>query len=779
MVMGKLWSKLWRDLKQSAGQFMAFAVVIAVGAFFYTGLVTLSDNLSAYTEQYFEKHNISDLNVYYNQISKQEMASLSGIPGVKKIEGRYSIQASEVFDSYKAIINVHSIPEDNTINTPAVLEGSIPSKQGEVLLDSHYAQEHNYRTGHGVTLRVNNQDLKFTIVGLGENVEHTKKNEIQDHKTHGIAYVAEASVPNIAGGGGGFYNEILVDAEDGYNVDQIAQVIEEKSRNLSYLSQMSKERTFSYSQLNATIHNNRLMSKVIPLVLFLIEAIILFLTMSRMIDSQRNQVGIMKALGVKNRSIMLHYMGFPVIVGVVGSILGYGIAAFVFVPMVTASNANSYSLPGIEFSLSPFSIVPPIVISSVFGVISCYLSGRKILKERTAQVLRPKPPKTMKKIVMERIPGIWSRLPYSYKLILRNIFLNKPKALASSIGVAVSTILLITAFGTQMSLQKVADQIGEVYTYDLKMDYKEGVNVDSVKLPSGLKSSYGLSVLPVNFMKDSRAEKADLVVTGAENKLVHFFDSNDNRVLLENGGVLVPRSYADKYHISEGDQIQLAFTAPELRNQTVTIKVQHITNQYSNPSFFVTRDYLESFGMTYSPSALMVATDNTAELPAIRSFFEQDPQVEAITDQADLGKSAEYMMQQNSFMFIMFIICAVILSFGAIYTISSINIYERNRELATLKVLGYPKNKINRLIFSENIAVTAFAVILALPASGYVFGNIVKALSSSHQQIPDQLPAAVVLIAVLLALLLTATSSLLLRRKVAGINMIESLKSVE
>jgi putative ABC transport system permease protein len=777
MVMGKLWSKLLRDLKQSAGQFMAFALVIAVGAFFYTGLVTLSDHLSAYSEQYFEKHNISDLNVYYSQISKQEAAALSGIPGVKKIEGRYSTQATEVFDSYKALLNIHSIPADNTINTPAVLEGSIPSKRGEVLLDSHYALEHHYRTGDGMTIRVNNQDLKFTIVGLGENVEHAKKNEIQDHQKHGFAYVAEASVPEIAGGD--IHNEILVDAEDGYDVDQLARIIEEKSRNLPYVSQLSKERSFSYSQLKATIHNNGLMSKVIPLVLFLIEAIILFLTMSRMIDSQRNQVGIMKALGVKNRSIMLHYMGFPIIVSIAGSILGYVMAALVFVPMVRASNANSYSLPGIEFSLSLLSLMPPIVISSVFGMISCYLSGRKVLKERAAQMLRPKPPKTMKKIFIERISGVWSRLPYSYKLILRNIFLNKPKALASSIGVAVSTILLITAFGTQMSLQKVADQIGEVYTYDLKMDYKTGVDVGTVKLPSGIKSSYGLSTLQVNFMKDNRAEKADLIVTGAENKLIHFFDAHDNQVALENGGVLVPKSYADKYHISEGDLIQLAFTAPELRNQTVTMKVQHITNQYSNPSFFVTPEYLESFGLTYSPTSLLVAADHAAEVSHIRSFFEQDPQVEAITDQTDLGKSAEYMMQQNSFMFIMFIICAVILSFGAIYTISSINIYERNRELATLKVLGYPKNKINRLIFSENIAVTAFAVILALPASGYVFGTIVKALSSSHQQIPDQLPAAVVLIAVLLALLLTATSSLLLRRKVAGINMIESLKSVE
>jgi len=127
----------------------------------------------------------------------------------------------------------------------------------------------------------------------------------------------------------------------------------------------------------------------------------------------------------------------------------------------------------------------------------------------------------------------------------------------------------------------------------------------------------------------------------------------------------------------------------------------------------------------------------------------------------------------------MFITCAVILSFGAIYTISSINIYERSRELATLKVLGYQKNKINRLIFFENIILTTFAVIVALPISGYVYTIIVKALSSTHQQIPDKLNIFIMLVSIILAFLLTILSNLLLRRKVTKINMIESLKSIE
>lgn len=772
----KLFKKLLRDIKQSIGQFLAFVLVIAVGAFFYTGLVTLSDNLSAYSKDYFQAHNLSDLNVYYNRISKQDTAELGNIEGINKIEGRYTFDATQSFDNGKAAIKVHSIPVNNSINTPTMIEGSIPSSKDQILLDSHYAREHQYKVGDQIRLSVNDQDVAFTISGLGENVEYAKKNETQNHKTSGFAYVAETGVPRIAGSL--FYNEVLIDAEEGYDVNQLSHNIKAQSKNL-YVSQISKERTFSYSQLQQTVHNNKLMSKVIPLVLFMIEAIILFLTMSRIIDSQRNQVGIMKALGVKNSSIMLHYMGFPVLVGIIGSILGCAVSAILFVPMIEASNARSYSLPGITFSLSSFSVIPPILFSSAFGMLACYLSGIGILRERAAQAMRPKPPKKMNKLLIERFPGIWRRISYSYKIILRNIFLNKHKALASSIGVVVSTVLLITAFGTQTSLQRVADQIEEVNTYDLKVDYARETELQKVQLPAGIESSYHLSAVPVEFVKGDDHENTTLIVTEKDNALIQFFDENDNPMTLMDSGVLVPKSYADHYKIAVGDTIRIQFTDPSFANKAVEMKVVQISNQYSNPSFYCTIAYLHSFGIDYNPTSLLVKASNAADLTYVRQFFEQDNQVETIADKDDLKESAQYILKQNSFIFIMFIISAVILSFGAIYTISSINIYERNRELATLKVLGYQKSKINRLIFFENMILTTFAVIIALPISGYMYSIIIEALSSTHQQIPDQINMFVLLVSVILAFLLTTLSNLLLRRKVSRINMIESLKSVE
>jgi putative ABC transport system permease protein len=283
----------------------------------------------------------------------------------------------------------------------------------------------------------------------------------------------------------------------------------------------------------------------------------------------------------------------------------------------------------------------------------------------------------------------------------------------------------------------------------------------------------------VEFTKGDEHENATLTVTEKDNTLIQFFDEKDNPMTLMDNGVLIPKSYANQYKVKVGDTIQIRFTDPSFENKTVDMKVAQISNQYSNPSFFSSIAYLNSFNIDYKPTSILVKANNAADLPNVRQFFEQDKQVDTIADKDDLKKSAQFIMKQNSFIFIMFIISAVILSFGAIYTISSINIYERNRELATLKVLGYQKYKINRLIFSENMILTTFAVIIALPISVYMYSIIIEALSSTHQQIPDQINIFVMLVSIMIAFLLTMLSNLMLQRKVSRINMIESLKSLE
>ncbi|TDY05363.1 UNVERIFIED_CONTAM: MacB-like protein [Lysinibacillus xylanilyticus] len=231
----KLFLKLLRDTKQSMGQFIAILLVVA----FYAGLVTYSNNLSAYTKDYFQKHNLSDLNVYFSHLSKNDVTRLSKIEDINKIEGRYTFDGTQTFEDYKTSLKIHSIPEINEINTPTLTDGNIPSKKDEILLDSHYAKEHHYRVGDQITINANESSFNFTISGLGENVEHAKKNEIQDHKTYGVAYIAEETLPEILKGF--YYNEIIIDAKEDYDIEKLGKSIEEQSKQLSYLDQVSKD----------------------------------------------------------------------------------------------------------------------------------------------------------------------------------------------------------------------------------------------------------------------------------------------------------------------------------------------------------------------------------------------------------------------------------------------------------------------------------------------------------------------------------------------------------
>ena len=782
MVMKKLYLKLLRDIRESKGQFLAITLVIAVGAFFYAGLITISSDLSAYMEDYFEEHNLADFNVHYSEITDSELSNLEEIEGINKVEARYTFDANQAFDDYKAFLKIHTIPQNNEINTIAVTDGSIPSNKEEILLDTRYGEVHQYTVGDHISVDTNEGSFNFVISGFGENVEHAFNIEdpslvLPDHQTYGIAYIHEDRIAEIAGGF--YYNELLIDAEEGHDSGVISEAIEDYSQELAYLYQVNKDRSVSYSAINVTINNNRLMSTVSPLILFMVAAVIIFLTMSRVIDSQRNQIGIMKALGVKDSKILLHYMGYPVLVGIIGSIIGWGTTAVTLVNLLNSVIEQTYSLPNFSLSISFYTIFPPVIVSIVFGVIACFFSGKSILKERAAQALRPKPPKKMKKTLIERIPGLWNKLTYGNKLILRNVFLNPKKALASSVGVIVCVILLITAFGFETSMQTIASQINNVYKYDLKVDYKEALAGDNINVPAEVETYYSQSTIPIEFVDFPDENNASLIVTEKENELIAFFDEQDKPITLGDTGVFVPQSYANEYGISVGDTIKMKLIAAELKGQIIDMKVAEISTQYTNPSFYSTPAYINSLGVDYKPTSLLVQLNSEADRSRVQNDFEEDPLVDAISDRGDLNKAVGNMIEQNNPVFIMFIVCAVILSFGAMFTISSINIYERTRELATLKVLGYQKNKINRIIFVENIILTTFAVIVALPISGYMYRLVVQALSSTNQQIPDRLGFVTIGLAIVLTFVLTIISNLLLRRKVNRIDMIESLKSVE
>lgn len=777
MVMKELFLKLLRDIKQAKGQFIAIILVIAVGAFFSAALSSLSKSLNDYTNNYFKTNNLSDLNVYYSQISQDKINALEKINGINKIEGRYTFDATEMFGSLKTSLKVHSIPADNEINKCTIIKGSIPSNKDEIMLDSHYAKEHNYHIGDEIKISADKEAFKFKISGFCENVEHAYNIKdaslvIPDHKTYGAAYISEKRIHEISGNP--YYNELMVDVKNGYDVEKIGKSIETKSKGLPYLYQLTKERTVSFNYVNSNIKSNKLMSRVIPLIFFIVAAITTFLTISRIVDAQRNQIGIMKALGIKNRDIVLHYMEYSTLTAILGSAIG-SILGFIFARMEGAGFHQLYSFPDFKMSADLVSIIPILILSIIFGLAACYLACRKTLKEQASQAMRPKPPKRTKSIFIERFGGVWRKLSYSNKIILRNIFLTKHRALCSSIGIIMCVILLIIVFGYEFSMKNVVSEVNDVYKYDLRVNYKYPITSKDLKIPSTVKSYYKLSELPVEYDKKDMT----LTVTPKENNLISIYNKENNKISLEDTGVIIPKSYADKYKLSEGASIKLKFISPELEGKSVNMRISKVSVQYVGQTAYCTPKYLKSLGIKYNPTSLLIKVINNNKVSNVHNFFKKDNSVDKVADKSELIKSVNNSIKQNGAILISLMICAVILSAASIFTMSSINIFERTRELATLKVLGYQRNKINKLVFVENSIITVFSVIVVLPFSSYIFKLYAKAMSNVGQFVPDKLSISAVGISVLITVLVTIISNLFLRGKIKKIDMVGSLKGVE
>ena len=783
--MKKLLLKTLRDIKQSKGQFIAIILIIAVGAFFSTGLLTLSTGLKTYTEQYYKENNLSDLYVYYSQISDSDISSLEKIKGINKIEKRITFEGKQKFDDLTTDLKIHSIPKNNEINRSTIIEGSVPTTKNEIMIDSRYAKEHNFNVNDQITINVNNADYKFIISGLCENVEHAYNIKdaslvVPDHKIYGVAYISDESISELFGDT--IYNELMIDIDNSYDSEAIGETIEENSKDSNYLYYLTKERTISYSNTASTIASNGSMSIILPLVLFMVASVIIYLTLSRIVDSQRNQIGVMKALGVKNSKIILHYINYSIFVGILGSIIG-SILGFVLFTQIGNSQFDAiYSFPDFKLSINVLFAIPTIVLSIVLGIIAAYFSCKKVLKENAAQAMRPKPPKNSKPILLERFPSIWTRLSYGNKLILRNIFLTKQRALFTSCGLIVCVVLLIVAFGYILSMTSLVGKVDTLNKYDLRLDYKTPLVDNSLDLPNFIEDHYLVSELAVQFINsDNTSNKVDttLLVTEKDNKLIKIHDINSNEISLDYTGVIISRTFANKYKISEGDKIDLSFISPNLKDKSLTANVSKISEQYINDVIYCTPKYLESFDIDFLPSTILVDINDSKSLDDAITTFKENDSIIKVSSISDLKDTITASMEQSYPAMITFIFSAVILAAAAIYTISSINIFDRTRELATLKVLGYQKNKINNLIFRENIMIAIFSAIVALPLGYLGFSALSQALSAADQLAPNKLNIASIIFAITLTLVVTVISNLLLRKKVKKVDMIESLKSIE
>ncbi|HHX04181.1 MAG TPA: FtsX-like permease family protein [Tissierellia bacterium] len=765
--------KFFRQIRQAKLQFFALVAIVAIGTFFSTGLTAISGSLSSYIEPYYQEYNLSDAIVYFDALPAEAVQSFLQIEGVKRAEVRQVLEMSVSQSEHSAKLLVHTIPLHNEINRSALVEGREPGA-GEVLIDSFFAEANQLKVGDTIQLVHQKSEWNLMISGLCENVEHSFNIEdasmvLPDRETFGVAYLAEESL------GQAVYNQLLIELEAGFALSDVLPQIEATAVKYPYQYVIPKESMSSYQAIRTTIDNNKVLSFVVPLILFTISSIIILISLSRLVDSQRSQIGIMKALGVSRKTILYHYMLYPITSTFFGSGAGLGLAYFLFVPMLDDIGRRTYSLPGYQVSLSLHSVFLPLLISLLFGCIACYISTRRILKQNTMELMKPKSVKSAHRLALEKVPQLWSRLNFTYKLLLRDMSINKWKLLAGSLGVMACVILMVTALGFRASMQQMMQRTKDMYSYDLLI-HSEAELVEEVLQDQVAEISF-LTKLNLQ-LTDYEKTRFEFLVLDPSTSHFRHFDEDHHSVVLRDDGLILPQSFAKRHDISPGQEIRAVLIQEDGTAQELRLHVAQLSAQYTAPKIFASQEYLRKSIGEIAPNGMTVRIIQ-GDIASIKEELLDRPEALSVSTSEDVQLRISNLIKQNNPVFSIFILVAIVLSFGAIYTVSTINIQEQMRDLAIMKVLGYSRKEIYRLLFNQNFLITTIAIFCALPFCVLSYGQVVDALRASGQMIPDQLHGLTFIGGAGITVLITVITNQLLKLPIRQIDMAESIKQFE
>ncbi len=529
-------------------------------------------------------------------------------------------------------------------------------------------------------------------------------------------------------------------------------------------------------------------ANVFPVFFFLVAALVCMTTMNRMVEEQRTQIGVLKALGYGEARIMGKYLFYSGSAAFTGCVAGYLAGIRLFPLVIWQAYGVMYRFGGIVYAFDWATAVLCLAASLLCSMGTTWASCRHELREVAAELMRPKSPKAGKRIFLEWIPFIWNRMKFLHKVSVRNIIRYKRRFLMMVIGISGCTALLLTGFAIRDSVTTVADrQFEEIQTYAVGVTLKDGVTKEDLSLLEELDQivadnggDYGLAVETSMDLETADGIKSVKLIAAAEpESFGAYFDlhtpAGEPIAYPQAGEVVICNKLSERYRIRAGDTITL-FNEDREELQAV---VSGVCENYIYNYVYVNEEtYRKATGETGYQSAY-VNLPEEADVYVVGASLMKAEHVTAVAVNRDMLLRVSRMMTSMNYIVFVIIACAGALAFIVLYNLNNINITERIREIATIKVLGFYKKETATYVFRENTVLTGIGC-----AVGLVLGRLLH-IYVMHEVDIDMMSFDVHVepVSYLLSILLTFVFTWLINRIMSGkldkINMAESLKSVD
>lgn len=582
------------------------------------------------------------------------------------------------------------------------------------------------------------------------------------------------------------FNEKIADAESKLN-DARAKIAEIENPKWYVLDRNGNAGYSSFIQDTDSIAN---IGKVFPVIFFIVAALISLTSMTRMVEEQRTQIGTLKALGYNKLQITSKYVLYASLACIIGSILGMSVGFVLLPKIVWKMYSMMYQIGDIQtsFNFEIGSLGFILIVISILGA-TIYAVIKELI-QTPATLMRPKSPKMGKRVFLEKVTFIWKRLSFSRKVTVRNIFRYKKRFLMTIIGIMGCTALIVTGFGIRDSIRAIMpDQYEKVFNYDLQINLKADLDkkqkqdfINSLTNDDKIEKLSETYMSSISAINENVEENVQIIVPNNNtdfNTLINLTDvKSKNNLSLPEDGVLLTDKAAQLLGVEAGDTITLKDTD---ENET-NVKVTNVVENYVYHYIYMSKSMYENlYGKSFDSNVILTKDfnlDNETEDNFVKDLMNM-PEVASVTRISTAMNMMNDTMKSLNYVVVILIVSAGLLAFVVLYNLSNVNISERIRELATIKVLGFYDKEVYLYITRETIILTAIGLVLGLVAGYFLDFFILETCEINMLRFRKFVAPLSFVFAALITILFTIIVNIVTYFALKKINMIESLKSVE
>ncbi|WP_026089169.1 MULTISPECIES: ABC transporter permease [Bacillus] len=543
-----------------------------------------------------------------------------------------------------------------------------------------------------------------------------------------------------------------------------------------------------YSDFKDNANRITSLSSIFPVLFFLIAALVCLTTMTRMVDEQRTQIGLMKALGYKNQDIIAKYFVYGSLASIIGSFFGLLIGLELFTRIIYNAYLTLYDMPDLIILFDFKIITVAVIVALICTSATAFVSTRNILRENAATLMRPKAPKNGQRILLERIRFIWKRLNFTSKVTSRNLFRYKKRMFMTIFGVAGCTALMFTGYGLRDTIQDLVPlQYGEIMKYDAAVLLSNDAEIKTYDQLLAKKDNVTskTSVFQANMtaVKKGVNNQEVMVMVPEKKKELNTYITlrhmdTKKSVKIPHEGAVLSEKLASLYNVKVGD----SFIVKKSDGEQFRLKVNDIVEMYAGHFLFVSPSYYQSiFGEKPNYNVDLLKLKNTNESWE-NTFAEQLMNISGVIGISYTNTYSNLLqntMDSLNVVVIVLIVSAALLAFVVLFSLANINVSERIRELSTIKVLGFYPREVTMYVYRENMILTILGIAL-----GFLFGNGLLQIVISTVEVDQVMFSHVVHVtsyvySAVLTIIFSLFVMLVMHIKLKRVDMIEALKSVE